>query len=278
MDSCSATSGPGCLARMFLSSTYSFSFSWMRRSFSTTSSVLAMRRFCSVWIFWIISSWLGSDPSSLRHRCTFIGFSSSSDSAFTLVLSDSNSRCRWYTSLRSTSKLAVCCLSMASLRLRSPILSRSIRMSSSRSRYCTSPLLSVDCWILIFSYSSASSSLRRISCVPRMSLSLITWSYSFLSAARSWSASVMMWLSLLISLAWPEMVSSPSRTFFLSSLSSFLRLSSSRSTRLCSKCSLTSAVSLAVISSLSCSIWWFMILNLRFISSISSCASMRFLL
>ena len=36
------------------------------------------------------------------------------------------------------------------------------------------PLFSVDCCILIFSYKSASSSLRRISWVPSMSLSLIT--------------------------------------------------------------------------------------------------------
>mmetsp|Transcript_22332 Transcript_22332/g.44987 ORF Transcript_22332/g.44987 Transcript_22332/m.44987 type:complete len:251 (-) Transcript_22332:136-888(-) len=248
----------------------------MRRSFSTTSSVLAMSRFCSVWIFWIISSVPGSEPSSFRQRWTFIGFSSSSDSAFTLVRSERSSRCRWYTSLRSTSMLEVCCLSMCSLRFRSLILSFSIRMSSSRSRYCTSPLFSVDCWILIFSYSSASSSLRRISCVPRMSRSLITWSYSFFIAARSVSASEMMWFSLLISDACPAIVSSPSRTLSRSSLSSLRRASSSRSTFLCSKCSFTSAWSFACISSLSCSIWWFMILNLRFISSISSCASIRF--
>lgn len=37
------------------------------------------------------------------------------------------------------------------------------------------PLLSVDCWILIFSYNSANSSFRRTSCVPKISLSLITW-------------------------------------------------------------------------------------------------------
>jgi hypothetical protein len=40
---------------------------WMSRSFSTTSSVLPMSRFCSVWIFWIISYVDGSLPSSLRH-------------------------------------------------------------------------------------------------------------------------------------------------------------------------------------------------------------------
>lgn len=39
----------------------------MSRSFSTTSSVLLIRRFCSVCIFWIISYVLGSLPSSLRH-------------------------------------------------------------------------------------------------------------------------------------------------------------------------------------------------------------------
>eukprot|EP00001_Collodictyon_triciliatum_P026937 04906_6 len=184
-----------------------------------------MRRFCRVCIF-IISSVLGSEPSSLRHRCTFIGFSSSSDSAFTLVRSERSSRWRW-TSFRSTSMLDVCCLSMCSFRFRSLIFSFSIRMSSSRSRYWTSPLLSVDCCILIFSYSSASSSLRLINCVPRMSRSLMTWSYSFFIAARSVSASLMMWFSFVISAACPVMVSSPSCTFCLSSVSSLLRLSNS---------------------------------------------------
>lgn len=42
-------------------------FTCISRSFSTTSSVLLMSRFCSVWIFWIISYVLGSLPSSLRH-------------------------------------------------------------------------------------------------------------------------------------------------------------------------------------------------------------------
>ena len=37
-----------------------------------------------------------------------------------------------------------------------------------------------------------------------------------------------------------------------------------------------SACSFSLISSLSCSIWWYMILNLRFISAISSCDSTRF--
>ena len=44
--------------------------------------------------------------------------------------------------------------------------------------YMYVPLLSVDCWIFIFSYSKASSSLRLINCVPRISLSLITFSNS----------------------------------------------------------------------------------------------------
>lgn len=85
--SCSVTSGPGYLARIFLSSMYSFSFSWMRRSFSTTSSVLPMRRFCSTWTFWISSYMAGSLPSSLRQRWTLRGFSSSSLRALTLVRS-----------------------------------------------------------------------------------------------------------------------------------------------------------------------------------------------
>mmetsp|Transcript_11896 Transcript_11896/g.51222 ORF Transcript_11896/g.51222 Transcript_11896/m.51222 type:complete len:295 (+) Transcript_11896:1798-2682(+) len=66
---------------------------------------------------------------------------------------------------------------------------------------------------------------------------------------------------------------------FIAALSSSnRRLSFSFSTFMWSKCSLTRARSLVEISSLSCSIWWFMILNLRFISAISSCASSRFLL
>ena len=40
---------------------------------------------------------------------------------------------------------------------------------------CHPPLVRVDCCILIFSYSKASSSFLLISCVPRISLSLITF-------------------------------------------------------------------------------------------------------
>ena len=57
----------------------------MSRSFSTTSSVFAISRFCSVWIFWIISYVDGSDPSSLRPRSgshdTFLTLSSLSTDA-----------------------------------------------------------------------------------------------------------------------------------------------------------------------------------------------------
>ena len=41
--------------------------------FSAVSSVLATRRRCSVWIFWIISNAAGSLPSSARQRCTLRG-------------------------------------------------------------------------------------------------------------------------------------------------------------------------------------------------------------
>mmetsp|Transcript_22908 Transcript_22908/g.56766 ORF Transcript_22908/g.56766 Transcript_22908/m.56766 type:complete len:202 (+) Transcript_22908:926-1531(+) len=136
----------------------------------------------------------------------------------------------------------------------------------------------MDCWILIFSYSNASSSLRRMSCVPRMSRSLMTTLYSFFWRSRSWSASLMMWLSFSVSAFWLEMADSASLICCSALLSSKRSDSFSFSTFMWSKCSLTSARSLALISSLSCSIWWFIILNLRFISWISSCASMRFLL
>mmetsp|Transcript_12291 Transcript_12291/g.30039 ORF Transcript_12291/g.30039 Transcript_12291/m.30039 type:complete len:279 (+) Transcript_12291:616-1452(+) len=277
MDSCSATSGPGWRARMFFSSMYSFSFSWISRSFSTTSSVLAISRFCSVWIFWIISYVDGSDPSSLRQRCTLSGFSSSSLSALTLVRSDSSSRPSWCTSRLSTSMLATLDLRMCSSRFKSLSLILSTRISLSRSRYWIWPLDSVDCWILIFSYSSASSSLRRMSCVPRMSRSLTTMSYSFFCRMRSWSASLMMWFSFSISAFWLLMAVSASLICCLALFSSMRSASFSFSTFMWSKCSLTSARSLAEISSLSCSIWCCMILNLRFISWISSCDSIRFL-
>mmetsp|Transcript_11850 Transcript_11850/g.37909 ORF Transcript_11850/g.37909 Transcript_11850/m.37909 type:complete len:691 (-) Transcript_11850:385-2457(-) len=276
--SCSATSGPGWRARIPLSSWYSLFFSWICRSFSTHSSVLAISRFCSVWIFWIISYVAGSEPSSLRHRCTFIGFSSSSLSAFTLVFSCSSSRCRWNTSRFRPSSCDTWCLAICKARRRSFTLSLRMRISASRSLYCASPFLSVDCWILSFSYSSASSSLRRMSCVPKMSRSLMTWSYSLRCASASVSILAIMWLSFSFSAACFSMVPSALMRSARMRLSCFLSLSMSFCRFWCASDSLTSALSLSEISSLSCSIWWFMILNLRRISAISSCASIRFLL
>mmetsp|Transcript_8658 Transcript_8658/g.18385 ORF Transcript_8658/g.18385 Transcript_8658/m.18385 type:complete len:241 (+) Transcript_8658:1169-1891(+) len=169
-------------------------------------------------------------------------------------------------------------LRMCSSRLRSFSLILSTRISFRRSRYWICPLDRVLCWILIFSYNSASSSLRRMSCVPRMSRSLTTMSYSFFWRMRSWSASLMMWFSFSISAFCEPMAVSASLICCFALLSSMRSPSFSFSTFMWSKCSLTSARSLAVISSLSCSIWCCMILNLRFISWISSCASIRFLL
>ncbi len=61
------------------------------------------------------------------------------------------------------------------------ISSFNILRSSTLALYCTSPLLSVDCCILIFSYNSANSSLRLTSCVPRISLSWITFISRFVT-------------------------------------------------------------------------------------------------
>ena len=248
----------------------------MSRSFSTTSSVLAINRFWSVWIFWIISYVAGSEPSSLRQRCTFIGFSSSSESAFTFVFSWSSSRCAAMSSRRRSSSWLLEPFEIVSSRCMSRTLSRSTRTSCTRAAYCASPLRSVLIWILSFSYSSASSSLRRMSCVPRMSRSLMTWSYSLRCVSASSSMRRIMLASRRIS---------ASCLWMTSSFDSSSRRMREISLRICSHCfstfwcandSFTSASSFAAISSLSCSIWWFMILNLRFISAISSCASIRF--
>ena len=74
----------------------------------------------------------------------------------------------------SSSTLATLLVRMARSRRIFLISSLRMRISSRRCEYWTSPLLSVECCILTFSYSRASSSLRRISCAPRMSLSLMT--------------------------------------------------------------------------------------------------------
>lgn len=59
----------------------------------------------------------------------------------------------------------------------------------------TSPLFSVDCWIFIFSYNSANSSLRRINCVPRISRSLITCKHKL---RAPWETSVARHLFILL--------------------------------------------------------------------------------
>jgi len=97
-----------------------------------------------------------------------------------------------------------------------------------------------------------------------------TWSSSFFWRSRSASASEMILSSFRCS------ISSASRWALLSEAECFILVNSifkpslSFSTLWCSRCSLTRAVSLVEISSLSWSIWWFMIFSLRFISVISS--------
>mmetsp|Transcript_148055 Transcript_148055/g.258772 ORF Transcript_148055/g.258772 Transcript_148055/m.258772 type:complete len:212 (+) Transcript_148055:1-636(+) len=165
---------------------------------------------------------------------------------------------------------------MCNLRFSSWICSRSMRMSPSRSRYWISPLFRVDCWMRIFSYSRASSSLRRMSCVPRMSRSFITWLSFFFCLARSASQSAMIWLSWLISWSRPWILRCWDSFWPFRYWISPFRVSTSFSVFFCAKCSSTRAFSLVAISSFSWSIWWFMILNFRFISLISSWASIRF--
>mmetsp|Transcript_24863 Transcript_24863/g.43473 ORF Transcript_24863/g.43473 Transcript_24863/m.43473 type:complete len:208 (-) Transcript_24863:475-1098(-) len=199
-----------------------------------------------------------------------MGFSSSSLSAFTFVFSCSSSRCSRATS-RFRSPIALLpVLATRSSRSRSTALSFMALRSRRRPAYCASPLRSVLAWILSFSYSSASSSLRRMSCVPRMSRSFTTWSYSLrwprassssrriMAASRRTSASCLCTVSSCCS-------SSRRRRPFSSRSASLAFSARSRS-----KCSFTSAWSLPVISSFSWSIWWFITLNRRRISLISS--------
>ena len=134
----------------------------------------------------------------------------------------------------------------------------------------------MHCCSLIFSYSAESSSLRRMSCVPRMSRSLTTTSNSFCCLERSASASLMIWLSLATSALNSFSSRAMSSSFLSVLLSSSRRDSRSCTTFIFSKCSRTSDVSLVWISSLSCSIWRVITLNLRFISAISSCDSIKF--
>mmetsp|Transcript_34002 Transcript_34002/g.74901 ORF Transcript_34002/g.74901 Transcript_34002/m.74901 type:complete len:276 (-) Transcript_34002:1784-2611(-) len=252
--SCSATSGPGCRAMTALSSVYNFSFSCITSPFSTTSSVLLISLRCSVWIFWINSKVAGSEPSSLRHLCTFMGFSSSSDRAVTLVFSCRSSLCSCSTSLFISSTWGPEPLLSAISRTMSCSLIRSSRMSSMRSPYCTSPFFKALCCMRSFSYSRASSSLRRISCVPSMSLSLITLSYSFLCARASSSILRRVEVRFLSSFSCCRTSSwLPERESLVRS-SLVLVTSMSFSARWYSKCSFTMAWSFEAISSFNCSI------------------------
>lgn len=164
----------------------------VRSSSCLTSSVFTMSLLWSVCIFWIISYVLGSLPSNFLQRWMFIGFSSSSSNALHLVRSLSNSRWMWYNSrLTVAQKVVKISVMTVLIYLRSSTFATLLdsmffslliflisilrmRMSSSLWVYCVSPLSSVDWWILIFSWSKASSSFLRTSWVPRMFLSLIT--------------------------------------------------------------------------------------------------------
>lgn len=117
------------------------------------------------------SMWL---TSSFLHLWMFMGFSSSSSRALQRVLSLSSSLCRWYTSRLRSSTLATLFCRIIFSRRNFLISSFRTRISSSLWLYWISPLFSTDCWILIFSYNSASSSFLLTSWVPRMSRSPIT--------------------------------------------------------------------------------------------------------
>mmetsp|Transcript_10714 Transcript_10714/g.35503 ORF Transcript_10714/g.35503 Transcript_10714/m.35503 type:complete len:265 (-) Transcript_10714:1508-2302(-) len=260
---------------MFLHSTYSLSFSAISRSLSTASSVLAISRLCSAWILVSISYVVASDPSSLRHRCRLWGFSSSSERARTFVRSCSSSFCSRYSSFSSAPMFEHDELRRCSSRRSWFSLSFSSRASSRLSRYAHSPRESVCCCSLTFSYSSASSSLRRTSWVLRMSRSCSATSYS----RTCCSLSVPAWSIMLLRLASSDLrlrrLTSELPVRFRSRPSSPLRLSLHFCARACSICSLMKAWSFALTSSLSWSTWWCTILNLRFISARSSCVSTR---
>lgn len=83
------------------------------------------------------------------------------------------SNCIYLSYLRSFT-LATLFSRMAFARLSFLISSLSTLISSNLWLYWISPLFSVDCWILIFSYRRANSSFLLTNCVPRISLSLIT--------------------------------------------------------------------------------------------------------
>mmetsp|Transcript_96653 Transcript_96653/g.189833 ORF Transcript_96653/g.189833 Transcript_96653/m.189833 type:complete len:242 (+) Transcript_96653:317-1042(+) len=187
---------------MFLSCTYSFSFSWICASFSTTSSVLAIRSFCSDFTFWIISKVAGSEPSSSRHLWTFMGFSSSACNARAFVSSRSSVFVKWWISRFKLSTFVTCVFAAATSDFALRMSALSLLISFRRSWYCASPFWSVLCWILIFSYRSASSSLRRMSCAPKMSRSPSTPSSSFCWANRSCSASWIELSSFFSSVRW----------------------------------------------------------------------------
>ena len=78
----------------------------MTNSLATTSSVFWINRFWSAWTCCINSYDEGSDPSSLRQRWMFIGFSSSSSSARQRVFSRKSSRWVDHTWRRTSSDAA----------------------------------------------------------------------------------------------------------------------------------------------------------------------------
>jgi len=173
--------------------------------------------------------------------------------------------------------LAALLVTILSSHFKSPILYLSNFMSSRRSLYWLSPFLRVVCSILIFSYSKASSSLRRISCVPRISLSFYTSRYCFFCTSFCLSASFT--VCSRDAMHWSAILYLTSKSFIccLCCVSMLFRASISLLFSARSWTPFVHTMSFCSISSLSWEIWWAAILNLRLSSATSSCASNKFL-
>lgn len=162
--------------------TSSFLHLWMFIGFSNSSSralhrVLSLSN--SLWM-WYTSS-LQRKWVNMQHILT----SNFPDNRFRILKIQLNwhqifstSNCIYLSYLRSFT-LATLFSKMAFARLSFLISSLSTLISSNLWLYWISPLFSVDCWILIFSYRRANSSFLLTNCVPRISLSLITCNCQF---------------------------------------------------------------------------------------------------
>ena len=115
-----------------------------------------------------------------------------------------------------------------------------------------------------------------MSCVPRMSLSLTTSSYSYWSFCFSYSIYLMMASSLFFSTKKFLIFSSFSAISFLNFSIFFYSSSIFLSFLLCSVCSLTNSASLASIYSFNWVIWWVTRLYLLLYYSFCSWTSASF--